>query len=390
MARILHVDDDAEWRELTRKALHRHQVDSAASFSEALEYMRTEPAYDLALVDLNLRGQGDNLGSAILDQLRDQHPSTRRIVITGSPPSGPVRTNMFGRYGVEEIVIKGALSSADLSRVVEDALGQRPAEIPRQLKVRRSELRQRLRDLQRHAGGVMKRRVDEAEDDARDAEESHQEAVRRTQHGLAAAKSLAAAFDAECGRADELVESISSVSEAEAASRALDSLQAIAATAHDSTQSPRDRRVFVVHGHDVAARDQLELRLRRMRLQPIVLVNQPGGGDTIIEALERYLRRDNRIGFACVLLTPDDEGHLVGDPSGLQNRARQNVVMELGMVLARLGRDRVAILHQESVELPSDIGGLICHQFKNRVDEVMSMLFRDLQRAGYDPDPAGL
>ena len=44
------------------------------------------------------------------------------------------------------------------------------------------------------------------------------------------------------------------------------------------------------------------------------------------------------------------------------------------MVFARLGRSRVAILHKASIELPSDIAGLIYVAFKERVDEVAPQL----------------
>ena len=52
------------------------------------------------------------------------------------------------------------------------------------------------------------------------------------------------------------------------------------------TSSP-PKRVFIVYGHDVRAREQLELILRRLKLDPVVLQNIPGGGDTIIEKLEK-------------------------------------------------------------------------------------------------------
>lgn len=68
-------------------------------------------------------------------------------------------------------------------------------------------------------------------------------------------------------------------------------------------------QVFIVYGHDIAARDALELLLRRMGLDPVVLQNLPAAGDTVIEKLERYLGEHGNVGYACVLLTPDDEGH---------------------------------------------------------------------------------
>ena len=81
---------------------------------------------------------------------------------------------------------------------------------------------------------------------------------------------------------------------------------------------------------------------------------------------------------------------MVGHEEDVSYRARQNVILELGMVLARLGRSRVAILKKESVEDPSDIAGLVYLPFKERVDEVRSMLFRCLEDAGYQPDNAAL
>lgn len=153
---------------------------------------------------------------------------------------------------------------------------------------------------------------------------------------------------------------------------------------------PAGAPIFIVYGHDTSARDGLELLLRRMGLEPIILANLPAAGDTIIEKLERYLGEHGEVGYACVLLTPDDEGHKAGKTEDRKYRARQNVVLELGMVLARLGRPRVAILHKQSVELPSDIDGLIYISFQERLDEVKTQLFKELEAAGYKPKAAGL
>jgi predicted nucleotide-binding protein len=146
-----------------------------------------------------------------------------------------------------------------------------------------------------------------------------------------------------------------------------------------------DRRVFIVYGHDVASRESLELLLHKMGLEPIVLQDLPAQGDTIIEKLEHYLGEHGNVGYGCVLLTPDDQGNKAGQDGEKRYRARQNVVLELGMVLARLGRRRVAILHKESVELPSDIAGLIYIAYKERVDEVRMKLYQELKAAGYNP-----
>jgi len=154
--------------------------------------------------------------------------------------------------------------------------------------------------------------------------------------------------------------------------------------------APGQAPVFIVYGHDVDSRNQLELILHRMRLEPIILGNLAAAGDTIIEKLERYLGEHGGVGFACVLLTPDDEGYKAGKAEEKKYRARQNVVLELGMVLARLGRRRVAILHKQSIELPSDIAGLLYIPFTERVEEVKNRLFNELREAGYNPDAGAL
>lgn len=148
----------------------------------------------------------------------------------------------------------------------------------------------------------------------------------------------------------------------------------------DATPAP-PKRVFIVYGHDRDARDQLELLLRRLQLEPVILQNIPGGGDTIIEKLEQLTNAD----FACVLLTPDDEGCKRGENKKLRPRARQNVVLELGMVLVRLGRPRVAILVKgDEIERPSDVDGLIYIPFSDSVDDAKNKLAANLQKAGFD------
>jgi predicted nucleotide-binding protein len=152
-----------------------------------------------------------------------------------------------------------------------------------------------------------------------------------------------------------------------------------APAASKSVVSPSNNKVFIVYGHDIEAREKLELLLRRMKLEPVILQNLPIAGDTIIEKLEANID----VRYACVLLTPDDEGHPAGEPKEKKLRARQNVILELGMFLVRLGRKRVAILHKGNLELPSDISGLIYIKFNKHVDEVKERLGAELQEAGF-------
>lgn len=106
--------------------------------------------------------------------------------------------------------------------------------------------------------------------------------------------------------------------------------------------TPKDERpkIFIVHGHDTRALEQLELVLRRLELNPYILQNNDGESKTLIEALEQRIYKE--AAFGIVLLTPDDFGYPKSQTAeDRQPRARQNVILELGMVLASLGRDRL-------------------------------------------------
>ena len=147
-----------------------------------------------------------------------------------------------------------------------------------------------------------------------------------------------------------------------------------------------NRKIFVVYGHDDIARTQLEALLRRWDLEPIILDQIASGGQTIIEKLEEYSKE---VGYAIVLATPDDEGKAKSEDI-YKSRVRQNVVLELGMFLAKLGREKVAILLKEDTEFerPSDIHGLIYIPFDKKVDEVAINLIRELSKQGYIIDPS--
>ena len=121
--------------------------------------------------------------------------------------------------------------------------------------------------------------------------------------------------------------------------------------------SPRHaKRVFIVHGHDDALKNAVARVVDKLGLEPIILHEQPNKGRTIIEKFLAY----SDVGFAIVLLTPDDIGGKTGtSPDSLHARARQNVILELGFFLGRLGRGRVAALYAPSVEMPSDYTGVL-------------------------------
>lgn len=145
-------------------------------------------------------------------------------------------------------------------------------------------------------------------------------------------------------------------------------------------------KIFVVHGHDRDARDQLELVLMRLGLKPFILQNADAESKTIIEALEQHIYRE--AAFGIVLMTPDDFGYAkAAGETEKQPRARQNVVLELGMVMAALGRARMVILKKGALEMPSDTNGIIFIEFNDHVREVVPKLAQRLQGAGFKIEP---
>ena len=98
-----------------------------------------------------------------------------------------------------------------------------------------------------------------------------------------------------------------------------------------------NHKVFIVHGRDTLLRTQVENVLRALGLEPIILQEQANIGKTIIEKIEEC----TDVGFGIVLYTPCDEGRLKSEDGELKPRARQNVVLEHGYLMAKLGRERV-------------------------------------------------
>jgi len=112
-------------------------------------------------------------------------------------------------------------------------------------------------------------------------------------------------------------------------------------------------RVFLVHGHDDAALQSVARFIEKLELPVTILREQPNQGRTVIEKFVDY----SDVAFAVVLLTGDDVGGRCED-ANLQPRARQNVILELGFFLGKLGRDRVCALYEDGVEIPSDYAGV--------------------------------
>lgn len=143
-------------------------------------------------------------------------------------------------------------------------------------------------------------------------------------------------------------------------------------------------KIFLVHGHDTAMKTEAARTLERLELVPVILHEQPNQGRTIIEKISDF----SDVGFAVVCMSPDDVGRDgVADSGSDRPRARQNVVLELGFFLGRLGRDRVIVLHSEEpdFEMPSDYSGVLFTPF-DPAGRWKFDLVRELSAAGFNVD----
>lgn len=136
-----------------------------------------------------------------------------------------------------------------------------------------------------------------------------------------------------------------------------------------------------MHGHDEAAREAVARVLSQLDLKPIILNEKADAGLTIIEKFEKHAN----VAFAVVLLTPDDIGCAKKEPDQQKPRARQNVILEFGYFLGKLGRGKVCALYKEGVELPSDLYGIL-HVSMDANSAWKFRLAKELTQAGIKVD----
>jgi predicted nucleotide-binding protein len=178
----------------------------------------------------------------------------------------------------------------------------------------------------------------------------------------------------------EIIDGLIELLDSQASLAATGSVEAIRASQLEAVHSAN--KVFLVHGHDEAAIHETARFLEGLDLRVTILREQPNSGRTIIEKFIDYAD----VGFAVVLLTGDDRGGLFSAPYDEQEpRARQNVILELGFFLGKLGRKRVCVLYQEGVGIPSDYSGVLFIPIDARGAWRLA-LARELKAAGLQID----
>ena len=156
-------------------------------------------------------------------------------------------------------------------------------------------------------------------------------------------------------------------------------------------QTKNSKEIFIVYGHDKTSKEQLQLILKTLDLNHCMVTNDTSL--TIIEALEQKI---SEVMCGLVLLTPDDlaiskqlfekhkdEGSI---NDRLMFRARQNVILEMGMLLSKLGRENVIILLKGQVEYPSDMSGIFYLAYQEHISEIVNKLVSRLTSLGFQID----
>lgn len=136
-------------------------------------------------------------------------------------------------------------------------------------------------------------------------------------------------------------------------------------------------KVFIVHGHDGELKEAIAHIVEQQNIEAIILSNKTNEGKTIIEKIEHY----SNVSAAICLFTADDKGKVKSEKS-LNARARQNVVFETGYFMGKLGRNRVVIVSENDVELPSDMNGMV---YTNKTDWKVDVL-KELKAMGFAID----
>lgn len=156
----------------------------------------------------------------------------------------------------------------------------------------------------------------------------------------------------------------------------------VAAVSHSARPIARNKRkVFIVHGRDNAAKQEVSRFIEQLGLEAIILHEQTNAGMTIIEKIEHY---SNDADFALILYTPCDKGRGTHE-SHLppKDRARQNVVFEHGYLMAKLGRENICSLVKGNIETPNDISGVV-YTTLDDLGAWKREVSRELESCGYN------
>lgn len=132
----------------------------------------------------------------------------------------------------------------------------------------------------------------------------------------------------------------------------------------------RPKRVFISHGRSKEWYKVQAYIEKDINLATLELAQEPILGRTVLQKLNDEA---SRCGYAVIVMTGDD---MVGE----EIRARENVMHEIGFFQGKYGLQNVTLLHEEGVNIPSNIHGLVYIPFpKDTVEATFGALSRELK-----------
>ena len=131
------------------------------------------------------------------------------------------------------------------------------------------------------------------------------------------------------------------------------------------------RRVFISHGHSNEWRKVQPFIEKDVELSTIELEQEPNAGRTIIEKL---IDNAGRCDSAVIIMTGDDF------TKEEEARVRENVMHEIGFFQGFYGRNFVILLHEEGVNIPTNLSGVAYVPFpKDSIETGFHVLQRELK-----------
>ena len=140
-------------------------------------------------------------------------------------------------------------------------------------------------------------------------------------------------------------------------------------------------KVFIVHGHDDGAKNEVARFIEKLGFEAIILHEQASSGSTIIEKIEKH----TDVGFGVVIYTACDVGGINAKPESLRPRARQNVIFEHGLLMGKIGRKNVVALVKDDVEQPNDISGVVYISL-DKLEGWKLSVAKEMRASGYNID----
>jgi predicted nucleotide-binding protein len=139
-------------------------------------------------------------------------------------------------------------------------------------------------------------------------------------------------------------------------------------------RTPSQCDIILLHSEPSSVADAVLTLLHDNLLKPIILKEYAHAGQTLIEQIQD----DPRIRYAIAILTPD-----LHPSVATLHRADQNLILELGIFIGKLGRENVSAVIAPNLDLPADFHDFQYIDFDTE-EAWKTKLSSELRQAGYE------